>query len=122
MSNDLKELTTTLIQTQVVKALKDAPEYIETLIGAALNEPVNIGSGYDKKMVPWLQNKVNNIIQIATEQVVRERIQEMMPTIREKVAERLSTDTIIDAFTSAIQAAAKDNYRINVSFGKDNDR
>jgi hypothetical protein len=119
MSNELKELTKTLIETQVIKAMKDAPEYIETLIGAALNEPVNVGSQYSPKNIPWLQNKFNEVIQSATHKVIVDRITELMPTIREKVALKLTDDTIVDAFTTSINMAAKEDWRIQVSFQKD---
>jgi hypothetical protein len=121
MSNELKELTATFIQTQVVKALTDAPKYIETLVGAALNDPVQVGGQYSGKMRPWLQEACDQIIRRATQTAVEERITELMPLIREKVAERLTTDTIIDSFASAIQLTVKDNWRINVNFGKEKD-
>lgn len=119
MSDDLKELTKTLIQTQVVKALKDAPEYIEALVGAALNEPVNTGSQYSPRNVPWLQNKVNEMLQHATTEVLREQIAAMFPKIREQVALSLSSADVVDAFTKQIIDATKDDWRINVSFGKE---
>lgn len=120
----IETIVKTLIQTEVVKALNNAPDAIEKLVKAALSRPVDITGkvdGYGNKM-PYLDYLVGNEIRAAAQDAVRKVIAEHASTIEAKVREGLSAESVVAAMTKAIVGAAEHDYLIKVSFEAQKER
>lgn len=112
-----------LLQIKILSALKNAPEAIDAMVASALNKPVNLSGrheGYGTK-IPYLEYITGEVIREEARKAVIEVVEELKPQIKNEVRERLSSDTIIDSFCSALIGATKDAWRINVKFKKEND-
>lgn len=103
---NFEEMTKTLIQTQVLQALKNAPEYLDELVKAAVNKEVDehgqTPKYHSRSKTPFLEWCVNNEIQNAARKAVMESLQEMEPQIKESVKKALSSDEIANVFVKRI--------------------
>lgn len=116
MSN-FEELTKTLIQTQILQALKEAPEYIDALVQSVMEQEVNENGNkpdyYNKTKMPWLEWCVRNAIRKAAQDAVLESLREIEPDIKKSVKNSLNSDEIINVFAKRIINTMED-YKINV--------
>ena len=114
---NFKELTQALIQTQVLAALKDAPEYLDDLVRSAMETEVNEYGGkpdYNtKSKMPWLEWCVRDALETATRKAVIETVSELEPSIKKSVKKALTADDIVSSFVKEILANTAD-YKINV--------
>lgn len=120
----IETIVKTLIQTEIVKALNNAPEAIEKLVQAALSRPVDYAGkvdGYGAK-TPYLDYLIGNEIRHAAEAAVRKVVAEHSDKIEAHVREGLSAESVVSAMTKAILRTTSEDWRIFVSFEKDKDR
>jgi len=114
---NFKELTQALIQTQVLAALKDAPEYLDDLVRSAMETEVNEYGGkpdfYTNSKMPWLEWCVRDALETATRKAVLETVSELEPSIKKSVKKALTADDIVSSFVKEILANTAD-YKINV--------
>lgn len=121
MSENIDAMVKTIIQTQVLQALRNAPEAVEAMVQAALSKPVDEHSGsandrsYGRK-VPYLEWIVGDAIRNAATQAVIETVQGMKPQIAEMVRAKLQGEDIVAAFARAITKTVDDDWRIDVNF------
>ena len=113
------ELIRGIIETQVIRALNEAPEAVEKLVKAALSRPVDENGkfdGYHGNKLPYLDYIVGQEIRNAAENAVRKIVMEQSNDIEEMVRRGLSSESVIAAVTNSLVGAAKEEWRINVSF------
>ncbi len=117
MSN-FEELTKTLIQTQVLQALKSAPEYLDALVQSAMQQEVGEHGqkpdSWSKDKMPWLEWCVRDSLRKAAQNAVLEIVKEMEPDIKNSVKKAMSSDEIVGVFAKRIINDLVD-YKINVS-------
>lgn len=124
--DDMKEmqaLIKTMIQTQAVRALNDAPEAIEKLVRAAIEMPVDEHGrkpdGYynESRAKPYLDFIIGDEIRNAARKAVKEVLAERAPQIEAAVRERLSDGEFVSVFSRAVIGAVTDNgWRLDVVF------
>lgn len=118
MELNLDALVKASLETQIIKAFKEAPEAIDALVSACLSMPVNEygtkPSGYGDKKMPYLSWLAQETIQNIARTAVREHIKTMEPVIREKVIAALTGEQVVDAFTKNILSATEDEWKIKV--------
>jgi phage baseplate assembly protein W len=127
---DTKELMTKIVQAEVVKALNSTESAIEILVQEALGKMVNARNGSERKeygdtMVPFIDYAVGSNIRRATEDAVREVIQENHENIKNLVRSKLTDENVTDAFLKAITHTVTENrWMLKVVFAseKDSDR
>lgn len=115
---NVSELVKAIIQTQVIQALNNAPDAVEKLVKSALEKPVDakgVSGSYGSTM-PYLDFIVGEEIRHAAESAVRKIIQDKAHLIEESVRAGLTTDTVVAAVTKSFVDAAKEDWRIKVSF------
>jgi len=116
--SDFEQLTKTLIQTQVLQALKSAPEYLDSLVRATMEQEVNEHGGkpdyHARSKMPWLEWCVRDALRSAAQKAVLEIVREMEPDIKESVKRSMSSDEIVGVFAKRIINDLVD-YKINVS-------
>lgn len=123
MSENIDAMVKTIIQTQVLQALRSAPDAVEAMVQAALSKPVDEHSGrhddrsYGKK-IPYLEWIVGDAIRQAATQAVLETIAAMKPQIAELVRAKLQGEDIVSAFAKAVTKAVDEDWRIDVEFKK----
>lgn len=114
---NFEELTKTLIQTQVLQALKDAPEYLDALVRAAMEQEVSEHGTkpeyHTRTKMPWLEWCVRDALRNAAKMAVLEIVREMQPQIKDSVKKCLSSDEIVAVFAKRIIDGTVD-YKINV--------
>lgn len=114
----------TIIETQIIQSLNNAPEAIDKLVKAALSKPVDKGGNFEGDRhfssyggtTPYLDWMVGQEIRSAAEGAVRKVISESASVIEAKVREGLSSDTVVAALTKAFVSAAEQDWRIDVKF------
>lgn len=106
MESELGIVAKTLIQTKVVQALQETPDYIETLVRAAMSQEVNqYGSpptGYGNTKMPWLEWKCGDVLRQIATQYIHEIVSQNEPEIREAVKKAMSSEDIVSAFAKAV--------------------
>lgn len=112
----------TLLQVQIIKALKDSTSAIDSLVQAAMSKPVSSDTGrtygYGNK-VPFLEYLVGETIRDAARASIFKIMQEeWQGKIDAEIRERLRLDAFADSFTQAIQLQLKEDWCINVNFVK----
>jgi hypothetical protein len=122
--SQIETIVKTLIQTEVVKALNNAPDAIEKLVKAALSKPVDSSGKFDSygSNMPYLDYLVGNEIRAATTAAVRTVLAEHRAEIEQQVREGLKAESVVSAMTKAIVGAAEHDYLIKVSFETQKDR
>lgn len=121
---DVNQLVKTIIETQIVQALNNAPEAIEALIKAAMSEPVDKNGNkegsrefsFGSTKMPYLDWMVGQQIRNATHNAVVKVINEMLPDIESKVREKLSHDDVAKSFVEAVVKNVGQEWRIRVNF------
>ncbi len=116
--SNIDALVKTLISTEIIKALNNAPDAVEKMVMAALQKPVSKdgkSDGYGDKM-PYLDYLVGNEIRSAACNAVRTVLIERAPLITEQVRKGLSEDTVVAAVTKSLIGAAAQDWQIAVSF------
>ena len=120
MTDTLEVVVKTLIETQVIKALNEAPEAIDKLVKAALAKPVDQhgdSKGFHAN-TPYLEWLVGEEIRRAARSAVQKVVQEHAATIEAHVRTNLSSEAIASAITQAVLGAAAQDWQINVAFAK----
>ena len=96
---DIKELTRTLIQTEITKALSEAPEAINALVQAALAQEVDENGNkpdyHSKHKMPWLEWKVGQLIRTAATGAIQDAVKAKEDEIRALVSEKINS--LVDA-------------------------
>lgn len=122
---DISTLVKGLIETQVIKALNEAPEAIDKLVKAALSKPVDVttgrSDGYGQK-APYLDYLVGEEIRYAARAAASKVIQEKQDVIEGMIRTSLSSDVITSAITKAFLGASDQEWKIGVTFERDKDR
>lgn len=112
----------TLLQVQIIKALKESTSAIDALVQAAMSKPVSSDNGrYDGygSKIPFLEYLVGETIRDAARASISKIMQEeWQGKIDGEIRERLRLDAFADSFTQAIQLQLKEDWRINVNFVK----
>lgn len=119
--DDMQAMVKTIIETQVIKALNEAPEAIEKLVKAALAQPVDQNGdakGYGTKM-PYLDWLVGEEIRAGARVATRKVITEHAATIESAVRGSLAQDDVAKAITRAVVGAADREWSIRVSFANE---
>lgn len=122
--NDMQAIVKAIIEAQVVRALNEAPEAIEKLVKAALEQPVDsMGDhkGYGIKM-PYLDWLVGDEIRTATRAAVKRVVADSADKIEAEVRKGLNQESIVSAMSKAIASSVEQDWRINVSFASERDR
>ena len=125
MTLKVDELVKAGIQTEILKALNDAPEYINMLVDSALNQEVDDYGGkpsYSSSKKPYLEYVVGEQLRIFTGTAVRQWLEDNEPTIRAAIVERLVKVDIAEAFADAVAKQINDNWGINVYFNREPQR
>ena len=118
MNKEIEAIINTTLQTQILQALKSAPEAIEAMVMAAISEPVSRDGtirGYGDK-VPFLEYIVGETLRNALRRAVVEEMNGRYEEIKLVVAQRLSSVEIADAVTKAIVGTAANEWNISVKF------
>lgn len=121
MSNtDVDTIVKTLIQTQIIQALKTSDDAIDIMVQAALSKPVDESTGspdrgYGKK-IPFLEYLVGDCIRDATIHAVRKVLAESSDQIEASVRTGLNADSVVAAITKSLVKSVNEDWRINVSF------
>lgn len=112
----------TLIQTEVVKALASAPEYIDNLVQASLSQEVNeYGEKPDyscRSKMPWLEWKCRDLIQKIADDVIREVVEESKDQIREAVKRAFESDAAATAVVDQIITSVASDWRFTLELYK----
>ncbi len=119
---NFEELTRTLIQTQIIAALKNAPEYVDALVESVMTGEVNEHGAKptysDLNKMPFLEWCVRDALRNATKKAVLESVRDLEPNIKESVQKALSSDEIVGVFCKRIINDLVD-YKINVTVSPD---
>jgi hypothetical protein len=122
MNMDVKSIIETTLKTEIVKALNAAPEAIEALVKAALEQPVYSDGaiskqyGFGEQKMPYLDWLVGDQIRMAARRAVQEVVEENKGKIHEAVKRRMSADDLADAFAKHLIAAADQEWKIDIKF------
>jgi len=119
--SNIDTLVKTLISTEIIKALNNAPDAVEKMVMAALQKPVGSDGKWDSygSKMPYLDYLVGNEIRSAACDAVRTVLAERAPLIAEQVRKGLSEDTVVAAVTKSLIGAASQDWQIKVSFEAD---
>jgi len=124
--DDVETTIKTLIETQIIQALSNAPlEAMEKLVKAALSKPVDDSgnfNGYSNHKIPYIDYMVGQEIRAAAQEAARKVIRERMPEIESHVRAGLSSESIVAAVTNALVGAASEDWRITVNFEAEKQR
>lgn len=121
---DVKAVIETTLKAEIIKALNAAPEAIEKLVQAAIEQPVYESTGtpnrpqyggYNDKQLPYLDWLVGTEIRRAAEKAVREAVMAQEPAIRAEVAKRVSGESIVDAFTKEIVKTVGEDWHLGLA-------
>ena len=124
MALDVHKIVEAGIQQEILKAIQDAPEYINNLVEAALNQEVNeFGSKpeYGQQKIPYLEYIVGNQIRIFAGKSVKQWLEDNEEEIREMIIKRIKENDIGEKFADAVSKQMKDNWGIHVEFFKRRD-
>ena len=122
---EISELVKAGIQQEILKALNDAPEYINNLVDAALNQDVNdYGSkpSYGETKQPYLEYVVEQQLRVFAAQAIRAWLEDNESTIRASIINRMTQVDIAEAFADAVSKQIKDNWGISVQFERQRDK
>lgn len=124
MSNQMDTMVKTIIEAQVIQALKSAPDAIEAMVKAALSQPVSENGdtrGYGNKM-PYLDYIVGDAIREAARRAVHKVVQESSEQIEAQVRKGLSSETVVAALTKSLVNSVNEDWRIKVEFAAEPSR
>ena len=122
MSIDIETIVKAGIQQEILKALQDSPEYIESLIKSALNQEVNkYGDkpSYGEDKIPYLEYVVGAQLRSFAGKAVSTWLKENEDAIRAAIIERVSQSDIGESFADAVVGTIGNEWRINVSFERE---
>lgn len=119
MSAEIEAMVKANIQAQIVLALKSTPEAIDELVKAALSKPIDVGTGYATKKVPYLDHIVGETIRDAAYQAIREEMKERAESMKAAIRQALTADRVVDAAMEKIIGAMADNWNIAITFKDD---
>lgn len=125
MEVEIKSLVEQSIQTQIIRAFKEAPEAIDALVTAALSQEVNEHGGkpdgWSKSKMPYLEFLVGNTIRAVAREAVKEAIAAREDEIKAAVQRAVSADAMVDGLVQKIMGTLEHEYRINVQFADEKD-
>jgi len=127
MDAEIHNLTKTLIQTKILEAFKEQPEYIDSLVQAALQQEVNQYGGkpdFRDKTMPFLTYLVRDQIHRLARESIQEVVAEEQPRLKESIREQLVNGALSDGLLAAVVDAVKQEWRltVNVQAEKEEDR
>lgn len=122
---DIEAILRQQLQTRIIEVLQGTPEMIEAMVKAALSKPVDPHSGrpdgYGTR-IPYLEYLTGEVIREAARKSVMSQIEEMREQIDGIVREHIKGDDFVKAISSAFLKAAEDEWRIRVSFEREERR
>jgi len=112
----------TLIQTQIIAALKSGPDLIEELVKAALEKPVDPSTGRQDQWghgkTPYIDWLVGETIRDYSRGAVLKIMQdEIRPVIEEAIRKRLTDVEVAKAISTALVGTFQEDWRITIKFG-----
>ena len=106
MSNEIEQITKTLIEAKILEALRETPEYIDSLVKGAINQEVdergNKPTYSSDETMPYLQYLVRDALQRLAREVVQEVVKEGREDMKRKIREALQADKIVNAFADSV--------------------
>ena len=120
MNDQIKTLVETTIQTQILQAFKDAPEAIDALVQAALEQPVNQygqkPDAYAREAMPYLTwlvgDTIRQIARVAVVQTVEERRTEIETAVRSAV----QAESLVQAMVQKVLGALDTDHKVQITF------
>ena len=115
---DLKKLTETIIQTQILEAFKSHPEHIDALVRAVLERPVDEhGSkprySHDKSM-PYLEWLARETLEGVVRDTVVTWVTENAEHIKGEVVKALESAELFSEVTKAVTQSMTRDYAVKV--------
>lgn len=119
MADDIEAMIRTTIQAKVIEAFNAAPEAIEKLIAAALEQKVDQygmkPEGYRRdEAIPYLDWLVGSEIRMATQGAVREYITEHKETIKAQIAQAIGKADFASAIGERMADVLAEDHRWSV--------
>ena len=121
MSMEIDKLVKAALEAKIIEAFKTAPEAIDALVSACLNQSVDQYGGkpsYASETMPYLTYLARDTIRDVAREAVREHIGSIRERIKESVKSKLTEDVVVDAFTKAILSGIEDSWGVKVEFVK----
>ena len=107
------------IQQEIIRALNDAPEYIDALVKAAMNQEVNEYGGkpsYGERKTPYLEYVVGEQLRVFAGKAVRQWLTDNEDAIRASIVQRVGKLDIANAFADAVSKQINDDWGMSVYF------
>lgn len=119
---DFAALAQEVIAVKLTEALATSDEGMKKIVRTALQLQVKEDNGQPKqysydKTVSWVEWVAADMIRTATKDVLKARVEALMPAIEKAVEAEIkrSTKTIAQALVGAFTEQCKSGYRLNVS-------
>lgn len=122
----IKTLVETTLQAQIVQAFNNAPDAIDMLVKAALNQEVD-QYGYKPEYhttnkMPYLQYLVGDTIRRIARASVEQAVDARKSDIEVAVRNALTADAVVQAMIERVLGTLKEDYRLQISFKDDEDK
>lgn len=122
-TGQVADITRTMLQTKILEALKETPEYIESLVKAALEQEVDEhGTKPDYRSsdrMPYLEYLTRSAIRRLAADTIHEWLKTNSDQVVKLVHEELSKLDIAEAFTKAIIGTVDKDWKINIEFQRE---
>lgn len=120
MSVEIDKLVKAALEAKIIEAFKTAPEAIDALVSACLEQSVNEYGGkpdyHSRETMPYLTFLARDVIRDVAKTAVREHIDSIRDRIRDGVKAKLTEDLIVDSFTKAILSSIADTWDVKIEF------
>lgn len=121
--SDIDTIVQTVLKARIVEALSSEQEAIESLIKAALSQPVDEHGKPNRyrEGQPYLDWLINDHIRDAASQAVRKHVQseDIASVIRSAIQDAVKKEDVTDAISKALIGAAGHEWSINIQFEKE---
>lgn len=127
MSDDIKEITETIIKTRILEAFNNSHDLIEKLIEAKLKDPVDQfgrpyeSSSFGSRKMPYLDyligKEISNAISDAVQSYFRDHYQEIKKSIHEKI----NQGEVAKKLTDKLVSVCSEDWRVSVEIKNEND-
>jgi hypothetical protein len=118
---DFAALAKEVISVKLTEALATSDDGIKKIVHAALGvrvleETGNTPRYSSDKTVPWVEYVAADMVRAATKEVLKAKVESLMPTIQKAVEAELkrSSKTIAHALVGAFTESCKNGYRLSV--------
>lgn len=121
MSMEIDKLVKAALEAKIIEAFKTAPEAIDALVSACLEQPVDAYGnkpGYGSSTMPYLTYLARDTIRNVAKTAVTEYVDSITDTIKGAVKRKLNEDVIVDAFTKAMLSGLENSWSVKVEFTK----